>query len=62
MPGEAPWGAFVHDGCVSADDTGGAIIGKHIDWFVAQKSGYSTLDAKLGLTEVTVHQGGALCP
>ena len=28
MPGEAPWGGFVHDGCVSADDTGSAIIGK----------------------------------
>jgi len=62
MPGEAPWGAFVHDGCVSADDTGGAIIGKHVDWFVALKSGYQVLDAALGLTSITIHEGGARCP
>ena len=26
MPGRAPWGGFVHDGCVVADDTGGHIF------------------------------------
>lgn len=62
MPGEAPWGAFVHDGCMSADDTGGAIIGKHVDWFVAAKTGYLALDSALGLSAVTVHEGGERCP
>jgi len=62
MPGDAPWGAFVHDGCVSADDTGGGIVGKHVDWFVALKASYSTLDGALGLSSVTVHEGGTRCP
>jgi 3D (Asp-Asp-Asp) domain-containing protein len=62
VPGDAPWGGFVHDGCVSADDTGGAIVGKHVDWFVALKASYSTLDGVLGLNDVTVHEGGTRCP
>jgi 3D (Asp-Asp-Asp) domain-containing protein len=62
MPGEAPWGAFVHDGCVSADDTGGAIVGKHVDWFVALRTGYQSLDATLGLSSVSVREGGTRCP
>ncbi len=62
VPGETPWGSFVHDGCFSADDTGGAIVGKHVDWFVALKPHYVTLDGSLGLTTITVHQGGARCP
>jgi len=62
MPGDAPWGAFIHDGCVKAVDTGGAIVGQHIDWFAALKSCYLTLDGALGLTSVTVRLGGARCP
>jgi 3D (Asp-Asp-Asp) domain-containing protein len=62
MPGDAPWGAFMHDGCVSADDTGGAIVGKHVDWFVALKIHYQSLDAQLSLSSVTVHEGGTRCP
>ncbi len=62
MPGDAPWGAFVHDGCVSADDTGGGIVGKHVDWFVALKVHYQSLDGDLGLGSVTVHEGGTRCP
>jgi 3D (Asp-Asp-Asp) domain-containing protein len=62
VPGDAPWGGFVHDGCVSADDTGGGIVGKHVDWFVALKASYSTLDGVLGLNDVTVHEGGTRCP
>jgi 3D (Asp-Asp-Asp) domain-containing protein len=62
MPGDAPWGDFVHDGCVSADDTGGSIIGKHVDWFVALKAHYLTLNGALGLSSLTVHEGGARCP
>ena len=38
MPGRPPWGGFVHDGCVVADDTGGHIGGNRIDVFVAHKA------------------------
>jgi len=38
MPGRAPWGGYVHDGCVVADDTGGHIIGNRIDLFVGRKA------------------------
>ena len=62
MPGSAPWGAFVHDGCLQADDVGGGINGSHIDFFAALKVHYQSLDAALGLTSVTVHEGGARCP
>lgn len=61
MPGEAPWGGFVHDGCVSADDTGSAIIGKHLDFFSARKADYLTLNAVLGVSTVKVRQGGERC-
>ena len=37
MPGRAPWGGFVHDGCVVADDTGGGIKGEQLDLFVGKK-------------------------
>jgi 3D (Asp-Asp-Asp) domain-containing protein len=61
MPGDAPWGGWTHDGCVLAADTGSAIIGKHIDFFVGMKSSYTTLINELGLESVTVQQGGTLC-
>jgi len=32
-----PDGSSTHDGCVRADDTGGAIKGARVDWFVALK-------------------------
>lgn len=38
MPGRAPWGGYVHDGCVVADDTGGHIDGARIDLFVGRKA------------------------
>ena len=62
VPGDPPWGGFVHDGCVLAADTGGGIIGMHIDWFVGLRTAYRTLDMRLGLDTVTVHEGGARCP
>jgi 3D (Asp-Asp-Asp) domain-containing protein len=43
MPGRAPWGGFVHDGCVVADDTGGHIGGNQLDLFVARKGYYNGL-------------------
>lgn len=62
MPGEAPWGGFVHDGCVIAGDTGGGIVGTHVDWFVGLRASYLTLDGVLDLANVIVHDGGARCP
>jgi len=61
MPGDAPWGDFVHDGCLSADDTGGAIIGMHIDFFAAQREYYVELNGELGLDDITLYDGGARC-
>jgi 3D (Asp-Asp-Asp) domain-containing protein len=37
MPGRPPWGGYVHDGCVIADDTGGHIAGNRLDLFVGRK-------------------------
>jgi 3D (Asp-Asp-Asp) domain-containing protein len=62
MPGDPSYGGFVHDGCVSADDTGGDIIGMHVDFFAALEANYTTLDGQLGLTQVTVANGGSRCP
>ncbi|HVV84624.1 MAG TPA: 3D domain-containing protein [Kofleriaceae bacterium] len=62
VPGDPPWGGFVHDGCVRAADTGGNIVGAHLDWFVGLRSSYRTLDGRLDLASITVHDGGARCP
>ena len=59
MPGSY---GFVHDGCLEADDTGGAIKGAHIDFFVGQKSSYLTLDKMLNLTSVTAYLAPPRCP
>jgi 3D (Asp-Asp-Asp) domain-containing protein len=61
MPGDAPTGGWVHDGCVQAADTGSAINGDHIDFFVGLKGNYLSLIDELGLESVTVHQGGTVC-
>ena len=60
MPGDE--GGYVHDGCVEADDTGGHIIGQHIDFFVALRDNYLVLDNRLGLSSITLYEGGGLCP
>lgn len=62
MPGEAPWGDFRHDGCAVAADTGGAIVGMHIDFFVGIRDAYLELDGELGLSETEVVDGGERCP
>lgn len=62
IPGDTPWGDFVHDGCVLAADTGGGIVDMHVDWFVGLRAAYRTLDLRLGLATVTVHEGGGRCP
>ena len=48
MPGPRPWGGFVHDGCVSADDTGGAIRGNEIDFFVGKRAMYRAMSRRGG--------------
>jgi 3D (Asp-Asp-Asp) domain-containing protein len=62
MPGDTPWGGFVHDGCVVADDTGGGIDGAHLDFFAALRDDYYQLDGELGLGAVAVNAGGGRCP
>ena len=61
VPGDAPWGDFVHDGCVVAADTGGGIIGMHVDFFVGLRDNYLTLDGELALDELEVLDGGDRC-
>ena len=62
VPGDPPWGGFVHDGCVVADDQGGSIIGKHIDFFSALRPYYRMLDRALGLPTVMLYDGKHFCP
>ena len=51
----------MHDGCLSADDTGGAIIGMHIDFFAALRDYYVDINGRIGLSDITLHDGGARC-
>ena len=57
----APGGGTL-DGCVVAADTGGDIIGQHIDFFAGLRSNYLALDGTLGLTDLEVDDGGDRCP
>jgi 3D (Asp-Asp-Asp) domain-containing protein len=61
MPGDKPWGGFVHDGCVRADDTRTSLATKQLDWFVAFGAYQQKLDADLKLVSVIVHEGGTRC-
>jgi 3D (Asp-Asp-Asp) domain-containing protein len=53
---------FVHDGCFEADDTGGGIVGAHVDFFAAEKQNYLTLDGMLKLSQVTTYVMSPRCP
>ncbi len=61
VPGRAPWGGFVHDGCVVADDRGGGIRGRDIDFFVAKKTYSNILDARHRFKHVAVFGGEGWC-
>jgi len=65
MPGRAPWGGFVHDGCVTADDTGGGIKGFQIDLFVGRKDHFLGLSGSGGshawARHVEVLDGASRC-
>ncbi len=61
MPGDGTVGGFVHDGCVSADDTGGSIDDNHIDFFAADRDWYLALNGELRLSQVTLREAGTWC-
>ncbi len=65
MPGRPPWGGFVHDGCVVADDTGGGIKGFQIDLFVGRKGYFLGLSGQGGshawARHVEVFDGSKRC-
>jgi len=61
MPGAPPWGGFVHDGCVTADDTGGGVKGRQVDFFAAKRQHYDAFFRRHKLTRVTVYDGAERC-
>lgn len=65
MPGRAPWGGFVHDGCVVADDTGGGIKDYQIDLFVGRRGWFLGLSGSAGshawARHVPVFDGSKVC-
>jgi 3D (Asp-Asp-Asp) domain-containing protein len=65
MPGRPPWGGYVHDGCVVADDTGGHIAGNRIDLFVGRKAYFLGLSGSGGshawARHVPVFDGTGIC-
>ncbi|MDX2088087.1 MAG: 3D domain-containing protein [Kofleriaceae bacterium] len=65
MPGRSPWGGFVHDGCVVAEDTGGGIDGNQLDLFVGRKGYYLGISGSGGshswARKVPVYDGSKHC-
>lgn len=65
MPGRQPWGGYVHDGCVIADDTGGHIAGNRLDLFVGRKAYFLGLSGSGGshawARHVPVFDGTGIC-
>jgi 3D (Asp-Asp-Asp) domain-containing protein len=65
MPGRPPWGGFVHDGCVVADDTGGAIRNRQLDLFVGRRAWFLGVSGHPGLHswahQIPVYDGSQIC-
>jgi 3D (Asp-Asp-Asp) domain-containing protein len=65
MPGRQPWGGYVHDGCVIADDTGGHISGNRLDLFVGRRAYFLGLSGSGGshawARHVPVFDGTGIC-
>jgi 3D (Asp-Asp-Asp) domain-containing protein len=65
MPGRAPWGGYVHDGCVVADDTGGHIDGHRLDLFVGRKAYFLGLSGSgsshAWAKHVPIYDGSRIC-
>jgi 3D (Asp-Asp-Asp) domain-containing protein len=52
----------IHDGCVRADDTGGGIKGRKMDFFVVTYGNFrALLDGLLGVTWITPHVEAPRC-
>jgi 3D (Asp-Asp-Asp) domain-containing protein len=65
MPGRAPWGGYIHDGCVVADDVGGGIKGTQLDLFVGRRGWFLGMSGREGshawAKSVAVFDGSKLC-
>jgi 3D (Asp-Asp-Asp) domain-containing protein len=65
MPGRAPWGGYIHDGCVEAEDTGGGIDGNQLDLFVGRKAYFLGISGSGGshawARHVDVFDGTGIC-
>ncbi|HWU88770.1 MAG TPA: 3D domain-containing protein [Kofleriaceae bacterium] len=65
MPGRAPWGGFVHDGCVVADDTGAAIRDHQLDLFVGRRGWFLGMSGHPGshswARHIPVFDGSKVC-
>ena len=65
MPGRSPWGGYVHDGCVVADDTGGGIDGNRLDLLVGRKAYFLGISGSGGshawARHVPVFDGSKIC-
>lgn len=65
MPGRPPWGGFVHDGCVIADDTGGAVKNRQLDLFVGRRNWFLGMSGSPGRHSwargVPVFDGSKIC-
>jgi 3D (Asp-Asp-Asp) domain-containing protein len=61
MPGKAPWGGFVHDGCVVAADRGGGIQGHELDFFVGKKVFSDAIYHRYKTEHITVMDGKGWC-
>ena len=61
----SPASGLLHDGCVRAMDVGGAINGKHIDFFVGYYSAYQSLidgtSTMGGRESITLYDGASKC-
>lgn len=51
----------VHDGCVHADDVGGAVKGDHVDWFVGDKTAVPPLRGLVEGRELHIVEADAFC-
>lgn len=61
MPGAGAEGGFVHDGCVVADDRGGGVRGKQIDFFAGRRDHYENFFSRHKIKTVQVYPGGERC-
>jgi 3D (Asp-Asp-Asp) domain-containing protein len=65
MPGRSPWGGFVHDGCVVADDVGGGIKDNQLDLFVGRRGWFLGMSGSGGshawARHVPVFDGSKIC-